>query len=101
MPGQEVCSCDRLAGRTARGARRSDHKEEVADNPEFDALLCGRNIPASIDIGLATAQSARVGWATVSTYWNGGSDKSDFTAYVGLDATRPIRLPDVACGSEG
>lgn len=76
-------------------------KEKVADNPEFDVLLCAQNIPASIDIGpVTTAQSARVGWATVSTYWNGGSDKADFTAYVDLDATRPIQLLDVDCGSE-
>ncbi|MEU0175065.1 hypothetical protein ABZ178_17150 [Streptomyces massasporeus] len=77
-------------------------KEKVADNPEFDVLLCAQNVPASIDIGpVTTAQSARVGWATVSTYWNGGSDKADFTAYVDLDATRPIQLLDVDCGSQG
>ncbi|MFC9131572.1 hypothetical protein ACFT4A_32700 [Streptomyces sp. NPDC057099] len=75
-------------------------KEKVADNPEFDVLLCAQNVPASIDIGpVTTAQSARVGWATVSTYWNGGSGKADFTAYVDLDATRPIQLLDVDCGS--
>ncbi|MFF7381039.1 hypothetical protein ACIP4Q_38000 [Streptomyces massasporeus] len=55
-------------------------KEKVADKPEFDVLLCAQNI---------------------STYWNGGSDKAGFTAYVGLDATRPIQLLDVDCGSEG
>ena len=75
-------------------------EEKVADNPEFDVLLCAQNIPASIDIGpVTTAQSARVGWATVSTYWNGGSGKADFTAYVDLDATRPIQLLDVDCDS--
>ena len=77
-------------------------KEKVADNLEFDVLLCAQNIPASIDIGpVTTARSARVGWTTVSTYWNGGSGKADFTAYVDLDATRPIQLLDVDCGSEG
>ncbi|MFJ8719304.1 hypothetical protein ACIRD9_40030 [Streptomyces violaceus] len=74
-------------------------EEKVADNPEFDVPLCAQNLPASIDIGpVATARSARVGWATVSTYWNGGSGKADFTAYVDLDA-RPIQLLDVDCGS--
>ncbi|MFF5313821.1 hypothetical protein [Streptomyces massasporeus] len=83
-------------------ARTPQLREKVADNPEFDVLLCAQNVPASIDIGPATtARSARVGWATVSTYWNGGSDKADFTAYVDLDATRPIQLLDVDCGSEG
>ncbi|MFF5516871.1 hypothetical protein [Streptomyces coeruleorubidus] len=73
-----------------------------AANPEFDVLLCAQNLPASIDIGpVTTAQSAGVGRATVSTYWNGGSDKADFTAYVDLDATRPIQLLDVDCGFEG
>ncbi|MEU6908552.1 hypothetical protein ABZ935_24900 [Streptomyces coeruleorubidus] len=77
-------------------------KEKVAANPEFDVLLCAQNVPASIDIGpVTTAQSAGAGWVTVSTYWNGGSDKADFTAYVDLDATRPIQLLDVDCGSEG
>ncbi|OUC93499.1 hypothetical protein [Streptomyces swartbergensis] len=77
-------------------------KEKAAANPEFDVLLCAQNIPASIDIGpVTTAQSAGVGWATVSTYGNGGSDQADFTAYVDLDATRPIQLMDVDCGSEG
>ncbi|MFD6174279.1 hypothetical protein [Streptomyces coeruleorubidus] len=77
-------------------------KKKVAAGPEFDVLLCAQNLPASIDIGpVTTAQSAGVGWATVSTYWNGGSDKADFTAYVDLDATRPIQLLDVDCGSEG
>ncbi|MDQ0753775.1 hypothetical protein QF034_008006 [Streptomyces africanus] len=77
-------------------------KEKVAASPKFDVLLCAQNIPVSIDVGaVTTAQSARVGWATVSTYWNGGSDKADFRAYVDLDATRPIQLLDVDCGSEG
>ncbi|EFL29722.1 conserved hypothetical protein [Streptomyces viridochromogenes DSM 40736] len=77
-------------------------KEKVAANPEFDVLLCAQNIPVSIDVGpVTTAQSARVGWATVSTYWNGGEGKADFTAYVDLDATRPIQLLDVDCGFEG
>jgi hypothetical protein len=77
-------------------------KEKVADNPESDVLLCAQNIPASIDLGpVTTAQSARVGCATVSSYWNGGSDKADFTAYVDLDPARPVQLLDVDCGSEG
>ncbi|MFJ8467447.1 hypothetical protein [Streptomyces swartbergensis] len=77
-------------------------KEKAAANPEFDVLLCAQNFPAAIDVGpVTTAQSAGVGWATVSTYGNGGSGKADFTAYVDLDATRPIQLMDVGCGSEG
>ncbi|GAA4336208.1 hypothetical protein GCM10023086_69330 [Streptomyces venetus] len=77
-------------------------KEKVAANPEFDVLLCAQNIPVSIDVGpVTTAQSARVGWATVSTHWNGGEDRADFTAYVDLDATRPLQLLDVDCGFEG
>lgn len=87
---------------TCNGAGAERLKEKVADNPEFDVLLCAQNIPAFIDIGpVTTAQSARLGWATVSTYWNGGSDKADFTAYVDLDPTRPVQLLDVDCGSEG
>lgn len=37
----------------------------------------------------------------MSTYWNGGSDKADFTAYVDLEATRQIQLLDVDRGSDG
>ncbi|MGW6546004.1 hypothetical protein ACWGBH_24590 [Streptomyces massasporeus] len=33
------------------------------------------------------------------TYGDGGSGKAGFTAYVGRDATRPIQLPDLDCGS--
>ncbi|MCT9144986.1 hypothetical protein [Streptomyces violarus] len=51
-------------------------EEKVVGNQEFEVPLCA-----------------------VSTYWNGGSGKAGFTAYVDLDATRPIQLLHVDCGS--
>ncbi|MFK0046684.1 hypothetical protein ACIQU4_21765 [Streptomyces sp. NPDC090741] len=75
-------------------------KEKQAHTPSSDVLLCAqkepRNEPQDIAVGAVTvAQSAGVGWATVTTRW--GADQQDtFTAYVRLDS-RPIRLDDVIC----
>ncbi|GAA2943965.1 hypothetical protein [Streptomyces enissocaesilis] len=72
-------------------------KERAAGIPDYDLLLCAQNEPRNISIGkVTTAQSARVGWATVTTHW-GANDKQRFTAYVDLDAEKPIKLLDVAC----
>ncbi len=72
-------------------------KDRAAHTPDYDLLLCAQNTPRKITVGkVTTAQSAGVGWATVTTYWDGGSTGS-FTAYVGLDS-RPIELQDVDCG---
>lgn len=69
-------------------------KQEVAK--EADVLLCAQNEPLDIGIGAVTvAQSAGVGWATVTTEWGGGTTDT-FTAYVRLDS-HPIRLDDVIC----
>ncbi|WP_260334737.1 hypothetical protein [Streptomyces beigongshangae] len=81
----------------------SEHlKEKVAGSEGFDVLLCAQNEPRSIDIGeVRTAQSAGVGYATVTTHWGGdGGSTATFTAYVGLDATRPIQLQDTDCAPE-
>jgi hypothetical protein len=74
-------------------------KEKVAANEGTDILLCAQNEPRSIDIGpVTTAQSARLGYATVTTHWGGsGQDTAHFTAYVDLDATRPIQLLNTVC----
>ncbi|QLH21873.1 hypothetical protein [Streptomyces sp. Rer75] len=74
-------------------------KERIAQTPDYDLLLCAQNEPRDIEVGeVTTAQSARVGWATITTYWGQGSPSS-FTAYVDLDATRPIELLDVDCAT--
>ncbi|KOT77684.1 hypothetical protein ADK70_36440 [Streptomyces rimosus subsp. pseudoverticillatus] len=72
-------------------------KKKAAETPDYDLLLCAQNTPRNITVGkVTTAQSARVGWATITTYWS-GNRKQSFTAYVDLDATRPIELLDVSC----
>lgn len=74
-------------------------KKKAAETPDYDLLLCAQNTPRNISVGkVTTAQSARVGWATITTYWS-GSRKEHFTAYVDLDAKRPIALLDVACSA--
>ncbi|MFD7501078.1 hypothetical protein [Streptomyces sp. NPDC059850] len=74
-------------------------KERIAQNPGYDLLLCAQNEPRDIEVGeVTTAQSARVGWATITTHWGQGATDS-FTAYVDLDATRPIELLDVDCAT--
>lgn len=74
-------------------------KERIAQTPDYDLLLCAQNEPRDIEVGeVTTAQSARVGWATVTTHWGQGATGS-FTAYVDLDATRPIELLDVDCAT--
>ncbi|MFE2874234.1 hypothetical protein ACFXG6_07360 [Streptomyces roseus] len=71
-------------------------KEKQAHAPTSDVLLCAHDEPQDIVVGAVTvAQSAGVGWATVTTHWAG--DRTDtFTAYVRLDS-RPIKLDDVIC----
>ncbi|MFF0018885.1 hypothetical protein [Streptomyces sp. NPDC005374] len=78
-------------------------KEKVAASDGFDVLLCAQNEPQSIDIGpVTTAQSARVGYATVTTHWGeNGQSTAAFEAYVDLDATRPIQLLDTDCEATG
>ncbi|MFI0260003.1 hypothetical protein ACH4OW_13345 [Streptomyces sp. NPDC017056] len=72
-------------------------KKKAAETPDYDLLLCAQNTPRDISVGkVTTAQSARVGWATITTHWSGNRTER-FTAYVDLDATRPIELLDVAC----
>ncbi|MFH8595648.1 hypothetical protein [Streptomyces rimosus] len=72
-------------------------KKKAAETPDYDLLLCAQNTPRNITVGkVTTAQSARVGWATITTYWS-GNRQQNFTAYVDLDATRPIELLDVSC----
>ncbi|MCX4631557.1 MULTISPECIES: hypothetical protein [unclassified Streptomyces] len=71
-------------------------KEKQAHSPYSDVLLCAQNEPWDIAIGAVTvAQSAGVGWATVTTHWSADSTDT-FTAYVRLDS-RPIKLDDVIC----
>ncbi|MFD3324326.1 hypothetical protein [Streptomyces sp. NPDC058701] len=71
-------------------------KDKQAATPEVDVLLCSQNRPLDVGIGPVTvAQSAGVGWATVTAHWS--ADATDtFTAYVRLDSL-PIRLDDVIC----
>ncbi|MEU1787942.1 hypothetical protein ABZ553_19040 [Streptomyces sparsogenes] len=77
-------------------------KEKAAENPGFDVLLCAQNEPLDIEVGeVTTAQSARVGWATITTTWGGEPSTASFTAYVDLDASKPMKLLDVDCGVAG
>lgn len=88
----------------ARAYGISEHlKEKVAASEGFDVLLCAQNEPQSIDVGpVGTAQSARVGYATITTHWGeNGEDTATFEAYVDLDATRPIQLLDTDCEAAG
>ncbi|MFI6766757.1 hypothetical protein [Streptomyces sp. NPDC050355] len=72
-------------------------KDRAAHTEGYDLLLCAQNVPREITVGkVTTAQSAGVGWATVTTVWGGGG-RDSFTAYVGLDS-HPIELQDVDCG---
>lgn len=71
-------------------------KQKQADDPDHDVLLCAQNTPQNIEVGPVTvAQSAGVGWATVTAYWADGTT-STFTGYVALDS-HPIELHDVVC----
>ncbi|MEU6892594.1 hypothetical protein ABZ934_12520 [Streptomyces sp. NPDC046557] len=71
-------------------------KDKQKNYPDSDVLLCARSKPNRITVGPATvAQNAGVGWATVTTHWDGGATDT-FTAYVRLDS-RPIRVDDVIC----
>ncbi|MFE6775484.1 hypothetical protein [Streptomyces sp. NPDC057702] len=73
-------------------------KEKVAQTPDYDLLLCAQNTPQDIEIGpVTTAQSAGVGWAPITTHWGKGQDTQVFTAYVGLDASKPMKLTDISC----
>ncbi len=71
-------------------------KDKQERSRDIDVLLCARNAPQDITIGPVTLmQSAKVGSATVTTYWD--ADTTDtFTAYVRLDS-QPIKLDDVIC----
>ncbi|MFE9631148.1 hypothetical protein [Streptomyces sp. NPDC006463] len=71
-------------------------KDRQKETPEVDVLLCAQNEPQDISVGPVTvAQSAAVGWATVTTHWESG-ETDTFTAYVRLDS-EPIRVDDVIC----
>lgn len=97
--------------RTDREQRISQQLKDKQQIADFDVLLCARNDPLDITIGAVTvAESAGVGWATVTTHWATvttlwGSDSIEtrtdartdtFTAYVRLDS-QPIQLDDVIC----
>lgn len=71
-------------------------KDKQQESLRADVLLCAQNEPQSIAVGPVTvAQSAGVGWATVTTHWEAGLTDT-FTAYVLLDS-EPIRVDDVIC----
>ncbi|MFD8413048.1 MULTISPECIES: hypothetical protein [unclassified Streptomyces] len=80
-----------------RSQRVSQHlKDRQALSPGLDILLCAPQEPRDIAVGPVTvAQSANVGWATVTTHWATGTSDT-FTAYVRLDS-QPITLDDVIC----
>ncbi|MCD9194656.1 hypothetical protein [Streptomyces albireticuli] len=72
-------------------------RKKAAETKDYDLLLCAQNEPRGISVGkVTTAQSAGVGWSTVTTRWNGSPD-GHFTAYVGLDASKPMKLYDITC----
>ncbi|WP_256986986.1 hypothetical protein [Streptomyces sp. BR123] len=80
-----------------RSLRVSQHlKDRQALSRSLDILLCAPKEPRGIAVGPVTvAQSANVGWATVTTHWDDGTTDT-FTAYVRLDS-QPITLDDVIC----
>ncbi|RSS79236.1 hypothetical protein [Streptomyces sp. WAC06614] len=72
-------------------------KDKQRNTPDQDVVLCAAHVPQDITVGEVTvAQSAGVGWATVTTHWGAG-EIDTMTAYVRLDS-RPIALDDVICG---
>jgi len=74
-------------------------RKKAARTLDFDLLLCAQNTPRDISVGkVTTAQSAGVGWATITTKWPGSADKQ-FTAYVLLTTSEPMKLANVECGS--
>lgn len=71
-------------------------KDKQKESPNSDVLLCAQNEPQDIVVGPVTvAESAGVGWATVTTHWDAGLTDT-FTVYVRLDS-EPIRVDDVIC----
>ncbi|MBW1598562.1 hypothetical protein [Streptomyces sp. JJ38] len=75
-----------------------DLKRRAGEIKEYDLLLCSQNVPKDITVGeVTTAQSAGVGWASIWLSWGAGHEVSVFTAYVDLDADKPLKLLDVAC----
>ncbi|MFD0265527.1 hypothetical protein ACFVGY_02890 [Streptomyces sp. NPDC127106] len=82
-----------------RSQRISQHlkdRQALTLSQDLDILLCARQEPQDIAVGPVTvAQSANVGWATVTTHWDAGTTDT-FTAYVRLDS-QPISLDDVIC----
>ncbi|MET7937520.1 hypothetical protein [Streptomyces sp. NPDC005322] len=77
-------------------------KERAAQTPDYDLLLCAQNTPRDVEVGeVTTAQSAGVGWATITTTWGKRAQTASFTAYVDLDGSQPLKLLDVYCGTDG
>lgn len=82
----------------ARASRVTPELRKKAERTtSYDLLLCAQNLPKSIQVGkVTTDQATRRGRATVTTSWASGP-KQHFAAYVGLDASKPLRLADVVC----
>ncbi|MEW2415429.1 hypothetical protein AB0953_17165 [Streptomyces sp. NPDC046866] len=71
-------------------------KDRQVQSRYMDVLLCASGEPQDIVVGPVTvAQSAKVGWATVTTHWS-AEETDTFTVYVRLDS-RPIKIDDVIC----
>ncbi|QFR97515.1 hypothetical protein GBW32_04090 [Streptomyces tsukubensis] len=72
-------------------------KKKASETEEYDLLLCAQNTPDTVRIGKVTTEaSAATGWAQVTPVFSGGT-QSHLTAYVGLDASKPMKLSDITC----
>ncbi len=72
-------------------------RKAAAANHRMDLLLCAQNTPRSISVGQVVAVPNSQGRATVTTTYANRRHTS-FTAYVSLDARRPMQLSNVNCG---
>ena len=76
---------------------RAAQRKVAAANHRMDLLLCAQNTPRSISVGQVVAVPNSQGRATVTTTYANRRHTS-FTAYVSLDARRPMQLSNVNCG---
>lgn len=63
---------------------------------DYDLLLCAQNTPRDVSVGPVTRTRDGRGRATVTVRF-AGRQHSSFTAYVTLDARRPMRVDGITC----
>jgi hypothetical protein len=73
-------------------------RRAAAAQHRYDLLLCSRGTPRSVTVGRIVPASAGRARATVTTT-AADHHRSSFTVYVSRDASRPMRVTDVVCGT--